>query len=84
MTREELLKKLEELNTTLGAVSDAVMEAGDKDASDSLNKLRVVSDEYREMLLDEDRIGRVMRVNRELREQLGMIRDIVVDSEDKT
>lgn len=81
MSSEDLIQKLEELNATLGTIRDAMSEAGtDGAVENSLRELQVVSEEYRRALDGE--IGRVIRMNRELKEQLGLIRDIVADSDD--
>lgn len=81
MSDKELVEKLEQLNTTLGAIKDVLCEVGsDEDVESSIRKLQLVTDDYREILLSGSDIGKVIRINRELREQLAMIRDIVSDS----
>ena len=84
MTDErDLVEFLEGLSVTLGAVKDALTGVGgDYNTEKEIHRLNQTVRTCRLALESHDKIGPLVRINRELREQLSMIRDIARDAAD--
>lgn len=82
MTQDkEIIEVLEQLNVTLGSIRDVLNQVGTDDGIErEISRLEETAIEYRKILENHDQAGRLVRMNRELREQIKLIRDIVEDS----